>query len=37
MKFKDKINDLINKYETKTELASLFSCTMRQRFIDDYY
>jgi hypothetical protein len=37
MKFKERINDLINKYETKTEFTQLFGNTMRQKFIDDYY
>ncbi len=35
--FKERINDLINKYETKTEFTQMFGYTMRQKFIDDYY
>ena len=37
MNFKERISNLINKYETRTELAPVFNYTMRQRFIDDYY
>jgi hypothetical protein len=37
MSFKDKITNLINKYENKTEISQTFHYTMRQRFIDDYY
>jgi len=35
--FKEKISNLINKYETHTEFSQTLNYTMRQRFIDDYY
>ncbi len=35
--FKERISELINKYETKTEFPQLFGYTMKQTFIDDYY
>jgi hypothetical protein len=37
MRFKERISNLINKYEQRTELPQTFNYTMRQRFIDDYY
>jgi hypothetical protein len=37
MNFKEKISNLINKYETKPEISQGLNYTMRQRFIDDYY